>query len=231
MQWTVKRNVNILYNAYENVPLKHHVCIATILVYLLFFICFAYSGVPDYDNSYVELLYQDPVSIFCVPDGSGTSFNDCYAFGGSKVDLGLTVFVLNVNYDPIIHMPAASIWIGTENSGLILCSGSGIADDRTDMYGRAYFTGPIAGGGYSDYDADEKALVYINGNALNMPGLSIYFNSADINGDYVVNLSDTILFTGIYFGDYHYSADFCWDGNINLSDLVLFQSAYNASCR
>ena len=61
-------------------------------------------------------------------------------------------------------------------------------------------------------------------------GLDIQFNSADINGDLIVNLSDLGVFTTDYFGSYRYRSDFAWDGMVNLSDLGRFASAYGAGC-
>ena len=46
----------------------------------------------------------------------------------------------------------------------------------------------------------------------------VQFNSADLDGNGVANLTDIAAFTQILFGAYDYSADFLWDGVINLSD-------------
>jgi len=56
------------------------------------------------------------------------------------------------------------------------------------------------------------------------------FNSPDLNGDLVVNLSDIILFARIYWGEYSYAADFYWDGQVNLSDLAMMIGTRGRTC-
>jgi hypothetical protein len=71
----------------------------------------------------------------------------------------------------------------------------------------------------------------VNGTALVGSDLDILFNSADINGDLVNTLSDTVAFVNVYTGTvYDYSADFSYDGIINLSDLVLYAGGLNVAC-
>jgi hypothetical protein len=102
-----------------------------------------------------------------------------------------------------------------------------------------------AGGGQADggnlwiLDTDTAAasfvgptgLVGVTGLALvSDPGLDIQFNSADLSGDLVVNLTDLGIFAGDFNGAYAYRSDFRWDGALNLADVGLFAGAVGASC-
>jgi hypothetical protein len=62
------------------------------------------------------------------------------------------------------------------------------------------------------------------------PPVPLRFNSADINADGVINLSDVAIFAGDYFGAYHYRSDFWWDGNLNLSDIAKMVPAFGINC-
>jgi hypothetical protein len=62
------------------------------------------------------------------------------------------------------------------------------------------------------------------------PGMDIQFNSADIDGNLIVNLSDVGTFAIDYNGAYNYRSDFRWDGMINLADVGNLASALGAAC-
>ena len=66
-------------------------------------------------------------------------------------------------------------------------------------------------------------------NPIPMP-VNVRFNSPDINGDLVVNLSDIVYFTQDFYGAYNYRSDFNWDGVINLSDIALMAQGIGAAC-
>ena len=77
--------------------------------------------------------------------------------------------------------------------------------------------------------------VMINGDALTTnPGLPLKFNSPDINGDLVVNLSDIVAFTQLLGGNFGdnplFAGDFNNDGTINLSDVVRMTGGIGAAC-
>ena len=62
-------------------------------------------------------------------------------------------------------------------------------------------------------------------------GFDLRFNSADINGDLIVNLDDVIYFTQMYFsGEYHYAVDYYFDGVLNLNDIIYFMWNMNTLC-
>ncbi len=62
-------------------------------------------------------------------------------------------------------------------------------------------------------------------------GEAVSFNSADINGDLLVDLLDVVQFTGdFYSGGYVFRSDFVFDGMVDLIDVVDLAQAQNASC-
>ncbi len=64
--------------------------------------------------------------------------------------------------------------------------------------------------------------------------LPITYNSADINGDLLVNLSDIVAFTQLLGGDFSthplYAGDFNNDTLINLSDIVRMTGGIGTGC-
>jgi hypothetical protein len=60
--------------------------------------------------------------------------------------------------------------------------------------------------------------------------VSLGYNSPDLNGDLVVNLTDLALFAGDFFGPYVLRSDLYRDSQINLQDLAVFAQGFSASC-
>ena len=57
------------------------------------------------------------------------------------------------------------------------------------------------------------------------------YNSPDINGDLIVNLTDISLFAVDFFGAvYMYRSDFNYDGAINLTDLAMLAPTIGVPC-
>ncbi len=56
------------------------------------------------------------------------------------------------------------------------------------------------------------------------------FNSADIDGDGLVNLTDAGLFTMDLHGPYADRCDFNWDGAVNVSDAGYLCTALGDAC-
>ena len=113
------------------------------------------------------------------------------------------------------------------------CPGGTIADASTDEQGQTQWTAELLAG-LCDEDAglpnEEGLLVVINGSPLTQDPLPYHFNSADMNGDLAVDLTDIVLFAQVYFGAYDYCADYYWDGVVNLSDIVLLAQGNGAEC-
>ncbi len=168
----------------------------------------------------------EAVSLFVTPDGSGRALTEAYAFGGYSVDATVTATLVDYGGMPITNFPAEDMWLEPTTDGLVLCVGGSVADGNTDSSGRAYWSGPILAGGSNN----EGCWVMINGSPLTSGTLPLQFNSADLTGDLAVGLSDVVVFTQDFFGDYNYRSDFCWDGTLNLSDLTMLAGAVGAQC-
>ena len=55
-------------------------------------------------------------------------------------------------------------------------------------------------------------------------------NSADIDGNLAVDLTDIREFARDFYGTYAYRSDFVWDGMVNLSDLAALAPVFGAAC-
>jgi hypothetical protein len=171
------------------------------------------------------------VSVFTLPGGGGMPLDDCRTYEGAPVDATIELTIMTEEWDPIVGWPAEDMWLQTASGGVSFCPDGNLADGPTDVYGETTFGRALAGGGASDHLGDERLLVYVNGSPLpEHPGFQIYINSADINGDLVVNLADVIVFTGHFFGSYDYAADLHWDGAIDLSDIVMLSQGMGSGC-
>lgn len=187
----------------------------------------ALANVPDLSLSIASMdAGAAGASIFVLPNGNGVGFDDAFAAGGGSVDATITLSLVDTNGDPIFGYPFEDMWLATSGGGLAACDGGTAADASTDINGETTWSNPLAAGGSSD---GETAQVVIAGTALAGAGLDITFNSADMNGDLTVNLSDIALFTS-KLSAYDYSADFNNDGVINLSDIARFTGGMGVSC-
>ena len=130
----------------------------------------------------------------------------------------------------LVDVPAADLWLVTEQESLVICPGGTIADGPTDENGQTTFTQALAAGAASNLAADEKLTVEFMYYTLERNGVDVYVNSPDLNGDLMVNLSDVVSFTLHFFGIYDYAADFYWDGVLNLSDVSLMATGMLACC-
>lgn len=176
----------------------------------------AWAGIPNLDNS-TAVTGPSTVSVLVCPACDGDRLDNAQDCSGGNVDATITLTVLDINFDPVVGYPAADMYLVA--NGLCWCTDF-IADGPTDVNGQTTFTGSPCAGGCSD---DNSTNVYISPHGvLTQPGLPIWFNSPDMNCDFVVNLSDVVIFAGIFYGTYDYCADFYCDGLINLSDVVVF---------
>ena len=109
----------------------------------------------------------------------------------------------------------------------------------TDNEGIIELTGPIAGGGYAEPGDGARVEVdtrYLNRRykATSAP-FPLYMNSADINGDGVVDILDVVTMAGdkakLYDeGVYSYRSDLNWDGEIDQTDADMLGDAYGRAC-
>jgi hypothetical protein len=159
--------------------------------------------------------------------GAGTLMITPARSGETLGDLGLTVTVTLVDAvgQPWPNYPAADVWLDSElPSDVALCANGSIGDSNSDANGVMIFSGAVAGGG-----ATARTNVYFVNTALLGPPLPIAFNSPDINGDLVVDLSDFGLF-GQDFGSDVFRSDLVHDGLVDLADFSRFGSSFGERC-
>ena len=183
----------------------------------------AWAGVPDLINSTATIdVAADNASMFNTPAAGGSTFTEAFAAGGGTVDATITLTLIDTDGLPIFLYPFEDLWLETSGGSLVFCGGGTVADQSTDDLGQTTWSGALAAGGYTP---GEATVVMVAGAPLTSTVL-ITYNSADINGDLLVNLSDIVAFTALLGGDFAnhplYAGDFSNDGLINLSDIVRF---------
>lgn len=191
----------------------------------------AWAGVPDLIDSSATV---DPAavgaSVFNRPDDNGRGFDQAFAAGGADVDATITLILVDTDGLPIFLYPFEDLWLETSNDGLAFCSGGTVADQSTDEMGMTTWSNPMAAGGYT---TGEQTVVIVAGAPLGTQ-VDVTYNSPDINGDLIVNLSDIVAFTQLLSGDFSshplYAGDFNNDTEINLSDIVRMTGGIGTAC-
>jgi hypothetical protein len=187
---------------------------------------------PDPTKTTISTPSPGPFSLFCVPNGSGNDLLAAYEFGGTPANAQIHLTMRDANNVPVINFPYEQIWIESSGTDLYLCPPNPnrlatIANADTDISGSTDFLGPFhVGGHHEPPNVLEFWVELANGSSLLVgTGAPVSFNSPDLTQDGIVNISDVIVFSNIWFGAYEYRGDFLWDGAINISDLVLFSQA------
>ena len=191
----------------------------------------AWAGIPDLVESTATIdAAAEFSSMFNTPARGGSSFDDAFANGGGSVDATITLTLIDTEGLPMFLFPLEDMWLETSGGSLVFCGNGTAADASTDELGQTTWTGTLAAGGYTPGEVTE---IMINGAPL-LATLTITYNSADINGDLTVNLSDIVAFTALLGGDFGthplYAGDFSNDGIINLSDIVRFTGGIGHNC-
>ena len=190
---------------------------------------FASAGVPDLQETTADLVYTgtETLSMFNLPNGAGRSFTEAFLpAGGGTADATIELTLRDGFGDPIDDYPAEDMWIASADDGMTGCGSTIGADFNTNAAGETVWAAPKFAGGYSQ----ALCIVYINGDALTSNGgLALSFNSADISGDGVVNLTDAGFFSG-YLGGTNYAGDYNYDGVVNVSDAGFMANSLGASC-
>ena len=189
---------------------------------------FASAGVPDLEETTAGLAYTgtETLSLFNLPNGAGKAFTASFLPGGSETDGTINLTLRDGFGDPIANFAAQDMWISSADDGMVPCGGTAGANFNTNAAGETSWVTPIFAGGYSQ----ALCIVYINGDALTSNGgLALSFNSADISGDGVVNLTDAGFFSG-YLGGTDYAGDFNNDSVVNVSDAGFMANSLGASC-
>jgi len=204
------------------------------LLILLGLTAVASAQVPDLEFSYATSANSEPVSILVRLDGSGWTLTNAMLFGGARTDATITLTLLDGTGNPVVDYPAESSWlVGGCRHPLCLsvCGTGSISDGNTDMLGQTTFSNPLRAGG-----SGAGATIMVGTwpepeSPIEFPGEELFqFNSPDITGDLVVNLTDVALFAGDYYGSYNYRSDFYWDGILNLSDVSHLAQAMGDAC-
>jgi len=183
---------------------------------------FASAGVPDLTLSDAATGVNGPYVMFNIPNGGGSAFT-----GAAGGDATITLTLRDGLGVAIANFPFEDAWLETLDGGMAACTGGATADANTDVNGVTEWVTPLQAGGASTAGTQ----VSISGAFLDGAALNINHNSADINGDGNVNLTDVPLFAGDFYGGvYAFRSDFAFDGFVNLSDVVRLAQALGASC-
>ncbi len=175
-----------------------------------------------------------------VPNGSGTQLAGCYAMGGIPTNVSILVTLNDVTGLPVPMVPATDIRIEEMQTPLSWCANSwyppplhapNLADGPTNAAGQTQFSLSYHGGGW----LHGPTMIWVleaSGAWMPIPTpVLVYYNSPDINGDLIINLTDISFFAADYFGAvYMYRSDFNYDGIINLTDLAMLAPALGVSC-
>ena len=192
---------------------------------------FATAGVPDLGNSEATMPYYsgvDALSLFNLPNGGGSSFDAAQLPDGTFADATIEVTIRDGNNDVIAGFPAADLWLESADGGMVACVGGAQADGDTDVDGVTDWNNPMNAGGFSL----ANTYIMVSGDALTSVGseMALHFNSADMNGDGIVNLADVGSFSTVFYGAYDFSADFFADGVVNLADVGLLATGIGGAC-
>ncbi len=163
-------------------------------------------------------------SIYAVPGRLGSPLTAAHAPGGAIVDATITAELLDWSGYPVEGYPADDIWLEAAAGSFAFAPYGTVADGPTDQNGRTVWTRPLDGGGWTS----GPLVVLVGGVPLPSEPLDLSINSADQDGDLLVNLRDLVLLGEPFWGTYTYSADLNYDGQINVSDIFRFWAAYQA---
>jgi hypothetical protein len=191
---------------------------------------FAMAGVPDLQLSIASGPAQACV-LYNLPNAAGSSFTEAVAIVGlATVDATISLTLNDGTGAPINLFPFEDLWLESDDGGLVGCTGGTTADGSTDALGYTQWQNPLAAGGSTA--ATALTVVVVNGAALtSSAGLPIAHNSADINADGLVNLSDVQLFAADFYAvSYNFQSDLAFDGTVNLSDIVPLAQAFGGAC-
>lgn len=169
--------------------------------------------------------------LYNLPSGAGVMFTQGRYGDFLAVDATITLTVYDPGLVPVPNVPATEMWLEKENVGgtgnFVACLGGTLADGPTNAQGVTHWVQPLNAGGWST----ARTLVVINGTPLaTSAGLVLRHNSADLNGDGVVNLADVPLFAADFSGSYRFRSDLHYDGVINLSDIPRMAIGIGAAC-
>lgn len=179
----------------------------------------ATAGVPDLTQS-TAAGPASTVQVQITPAGLGTNLGSA----GATV----SVTVRDANGTAIAGYPFQDMTLNDIGNGdLNICPGGSTADANTNASGESSFSGNISGGGFTQAGLQ----VYLGGSPLNGAALNIDVNSADINGDRAVNISDVGEFAADFIsGVLVFRSNFVADSQLSISDVGEFATHLGETC-
>ncbi len=201
-----------------------------VMVFLFSGSALACTGIPDLNLSIVWQEFEGWATLLISPDGSGPPVTEARTADGTVVDatIHLTlIYDCDGDQGPVANFPVEDMWLETQGGGVVFFQGGSIADDNTHQDGNAKWSRPLRGGGW-----DEGASrVVVNGMPLGpSEGVTLNFNSPDLDGSGYVNLMEISEFAEDYFSGFTFRSDLYRDGVLDLSDLVILAEFFGAAC-
>ncbi len=170
---------------------------------------------------------SEDLALFVLPGGNGSTFAEAQLKNeGSVRDATLQLLLQDVYGVPVVNYPLEDLWLEPEDGNFVPCVGGTCPDQNTDDLGITYWSAPPNAGGHSE----GSLFVMVAGIAITDYPLSMAINSADMNGDLVVDLADVGIFATHFYGDYAFEADFFADGTLNLVDVGRLALGLGGSC-
>ena len=217
-----------------------HAFVALMTLVLLGFTAGALAQ-PVAANSSVILQSSHPaVSMFVLPNGTGTPLGACYGPGGVPASVTILVTIRDASGLPVSGVTERDIRIAHAGTGMVWCADAfypppphapNCADVPTNNAGQTVFSLPYHGGGWHNTGMQIWVREASGLFAPIAPVLPVNMNSCDLNGDLLVNLSDVVTFTtDLQAWPAPYRSDFNWDGVVNLTDIVMFAQAIGVGC-
>ena len=173
--------------------------------------------------------------LMVLPDGSGPPFAEARMWPtGALVDGRLRMDLRDGMGAPFVGYSANGVWLEPDLQGGVMatCPQPGVCEIRPDELvsnaaGEFHFSAPPVAGGWSDGLLQGYAGF---SPLVSSAGMAMRFVSPDINGDLIVNLTDSGFFAQDLFITYHFRSDFNADGVINLSDSGFMATSIGINC-
>jgi hypothetical protein len=189
----------------------------------------ATAGIPDPDetDALMNGVTSETVVLFNLPNAGGSAFDEAQIYNdGTIIDATITMVVKDIYGAVVADFPSEDMYLVSDDGGMVPCVGGSAADFTTNAAGETSWETALNAGGWSLGFCE----VVVNGLTLNQPPFAMHFNSADMNGDGTVNLTDIGLFSSVYWNAYDFSADFHADGVLDLVDVGRLATGSGTSC-
>lgn len=189
------------------------------------------GGFPDLSTVEMPGVPTGEAVLMVLPDGSGPDFGGARNIS-ADLDATVVLYLVDLAYGtPVSGFPGEDIALApfSDTGTFRSCSADGglLADRDTDIDGVTLWNAPPEAGGWTN----DLLAVYVRGDALTSnAGLPLRFNSPDIDGNGLIDLTDAGFMNLDSRGTYHFRSDLHYDGVINLSDLGAMMTHLGARC-